>query len=241
MHLLPTSTAVEEARRAADIAILPIGSYEQHGAHLPLATDAIIAQLISSKLAEEYDLLPLPPITVGCSQEHEGLHAGTVSISAPTLYAIVSEIYESLLRSGISHLVVVSGHGGNYVLGNVVQEANVSTQSMMLFPDSGSVDAARKAAGCATSAHEDMHAGEWETSILLHAAPELVRDGWQEADYSADERPDLLTVGMARYTTTGIIGRPSSASADKGGAILQTLVQQFQTRLAVLRGNTGPD
>jgi creatinine amidohydrolase len=236
VYLLPTRTAVEEQRQAADVAVLPAGFFEQHGDHLPLSTDAIVAQLIAERLAGAYDLLLLPPITISCSHEHEGLLAGTVSISARTLHTIVSEVATSLARAGVRKLAPVSGHGGNYVLSNVVQEANVTERRMLLYPGSAALDRARVDAGCQTSSHEDMHGGELETSLLLHAAPGVVREGWQRADHDAPERPDLLTVGLAGYTTSGIIGRASLASPDKGEKILASLVSSFGARLAVLRG-----
>ena len=79
----------------------------------------------------------------------------------------------------------------------------------------------------ATTDHEDMHADELETSILLHAFPEAVRTGYETADHTADDRTDLLTLGMKHYTESGIIGRPSHASAAKGKAVLASLVNSF--------------
>lgn len=235
MYLLPTASAVDEHQRAADVAVLPVGSFEQHGSHLPLATDTIVANLIAEQLAATYDLLHLPPITISCSHEHEGLLAGTVSISARTLHAMVTDIADSLERSGIRKLALVSGHGGNYVLSNVVQEANVNERRMLLYPNRNAINEAHAAASLQTSAHDDMHGGEWETSLLLHAAPNLVHDGWQHADHDAPDRPDLLTLGMRGYTTNGIIGKPSLASPDKGSAILNSLIKSFADRLTVLR------
>jgi creatinine amidohydrolase len=87
----------------------------------------------------------------------------------------------------------------------------------------------------ATSNHEDMHAGELETSILLHAHPELVRDGYQAADWTVDDRPHLLTTEMGEYTHNGVIGRPSLASAEKGKAVLSSLVDRFASVLEVLQ------
>ena len=72
-----------------------------------------------------------------------------------------------------------------------------------------------------------MHAGEMETSLLLHAHPEAVRAGSETADHTADERPHLLVLGMHGYTNTGVIGRPSLASADKGKLLLDSLTQSF--------------
>jgi creatinine amidohydrolase len=89
-----------------------------------------------------------------------------------------------------------------------------------------------------TSDHEDMHAGELETSILMYASPELIRDGWQHADWTADDRRDLLTVGMRDYTPSGVIGKPSEASAEKGKAALHSLTGSFARLLTLFERRT---
>src|SRR5207244_9225109 len=121
-------------------------------------------------------VLQLPPVTISCSHEHAGW-AGTVSISAGTLSAIVNDVAESLRRAGIDRLVVVNGHGGNYVLSNVVQE---SGGRAALFPTEVDWARARKAGGIETPVDSDMHAGELETSSLLHAHATLVRPDFAE-------------------------------------------------------------
>jgi creatinine amidohydrolase len=80
-----------------------------------------------------------------------------------------------------------------------------------------------------------MHAGELETSILLYTSPDLVKDGYETADWTANDRRHLLVQGMAAYTSSGILGRPSLGSADKGKAILASLVQGFADVLRVLK------
>ncbi|GAA4727347.1 hypothetical protein Prum_068820 [Phytohabitans rumicis] len=117
MDLISSATTTDEASRAARVAVLPVGSFEQHGSHLPLATDTIVASTIARSVAAAYDLLLLPPVTISCSQEHAGW-SGTVSIRSSTLAAIITDVAESLRRAGIDQLVVVNGHGGNYVLSN---------------------------------------------------------------------------------------------------------------------------
>ncbi|MET8154895.1 creatininase family protein [Sphaerisporangium sp. NPDC005289] len=234
-YLLPLATTTEIRDRGAEVALLPIGSFEQHGPYLPLATDTIVACTIAGELAAAHPVLLLPPVTVSCSHEHENAAwPGTVSISAATLYAVVRDMAGSLQRSGITRLVLVNGHGGNYVLGNVVQEAAGSGQRMAVFPGAADWEAAWAAAGLETSAWSDMHAGELETSILLHAHPRLVRPGYETGDRLADDRQHLLTLGMAAYTESGVIGRPSLASAGKGKAVLASLVESFGGYLAVL-------
>ncbi len=227
------ATAEEEAERGASVAVLPVGSFEQHGGHLPLATDALIAEVISRRVAADYDLFCLPPVAMSCSQEHEWF-VGTVSISASTLIAVIGDIRASLARSGVHKLILVNGHGGNYVLSNIAQEANVSGPVVGLFPGGDDVDRARQGAGMMTTAHEDMHGGEWETSILLHAHPEVVRPGYRDADFEAPNRPYLHVLGMSGYTKSGIIGRPSLATADKGRLALDSLATSFGDLLRVL-------
>jgi creatinine amidohydrolase len=232
-HLLPVSTTTDERARNAKVAVLPVGSFEQHGSYLPLITDTAIASVICGELAVAYPVLHLPPVTISCSHEHHGW-AGTVSISARTLYAVVDDIAASLRQAGVPALVLVNGHGGNYVLSNIVQETSSRGERMALFPSGQDWREAREAGHLVSSMHEDMHAGEIETSILMHAHPELVGDGYETADWVANDRRNLLTEGMTAYTTSGVIGRPSLGNADKGKAVLECLVHSFATVLDML-------
>jgi creatinine amidohydrolase len=105
---------------------------------------------------------------------------------------------------------------------------------MALFPSGTDWQRARRFAGLATSSHEDTHAGEVETSVLLHAHPELVRESYYAADWVADDRRHLLTTGMGEYTRSEVIGRPSLATAEKGKALLASLVGSFASVLEIL-------
>lgn len=118
---------------------------------------------------------------------------------------------------------------------NIVQTTNTTLpRSMSLFPGRTDWDNARLAANLETDAHRDMHAGELEVSILLHVQPDLVRPGYHATDHVADERPMLLVDGMRAYTDTGVIGKPSVGTAEKGQQLLASLAQSFQQHLAVL-------
>lgn len=220
------ATSADIAATDAQVALLPVGSFEQHGAHLPLATDTIVACTIATALADAYPLLVLPPITLSCSHEHAAW-PGTVSLSAATMIAVVADVRSSLHHAGIDRLVLVNGHGGNYVLGNIVQEATVASPSMALFPGRDDWNRARSDAALVTNGHDDMHAGELETSLLLHACPHLVRAGNSDADHDAPHRPHLLTLGLQAYSDTGVVGRPSLGTAAKGKAVLDSLAASF--------------
>jgi creatinine amidohydrolase len=233
--LFPAAKSPDIAHRT--IAVLPVGAFEQHGPYLPLVTDTLIACEIARRAAELYDLVLLPPVCFSCSHEHAAF-PGTRSLSPSTLAAVIGEIRSGLARSGIRWLVIVNGHGGNSVLTNVVQSANIDRREVLLYPTSYHWTIARESAGCATTSHQDMHAGEAETSILLAAAPEFVAEGWQDGDHEANDRSLLTLLGMAGYTQTGIIGRPSLANAKKGRGLLDSLVAQLAEPLELL---TAPD
>ena len=152
------------------VAVLPVGAFEQHGPHLPLATDTLVAVAISNAIAEVVPVRQLPPVAIGCSHEHAPF-PGTLSISATTLAAIVTDVAASLRGQGIEHLVVVNGHGGNYVLSNVVQQA-VPAVAVALLP---ATQANRAGRGDSRS-HQMRRAGGLHVSLRGH----------QVADHESD-------------------------------------------------------
>jgi creatinine amidohydrolase len=230
-YLLPMGTSADARDRS--VAVLPVGSFEQHGSFLPLATDSVIAMTIAEAVAAAYPVLLLPPVTISCSHEHAAW-PGTVSISAPTLHAIVRDVADSLRHNGVDRLVLVNGHGGNYVLGNVVQEASARGERLALFPTESDWLAARAAGGVETGPDTDMHAGEFETSLLLHAHPSLVPADFASHDERADDRDRFLTLGLGAYTKSGVVGTPSLATAAKGEGALAQLVASFADVLAAV-------
>jgi creatinine amidohydrolase len=220
---LPATTTADHDSVHTAVAVLPVGAFEQHGPYLPLVTDTLIATAIAEAVRQHHKIFQLPPIAFGCSHEHSGF-PGTVSLSPTTLAAVVTDISTSLVQQGISALVVVNGHGGNYVLANVVQEANAKdTIKVGLYPSRDDWAEARHAADISSNNHDDMHAGELETSILLAAHPVYLRDGWQSSDHTASDRRHLTTLGMNAYTPSGVIGYPSRANAEKGHMVLDHL------------------
>lgn len=239
--LVPADTTEDVRTRGAgvsrQVAVLPVGSFEQHGPFLPLATDTLVACAVAREIAAAYPVHLLPPVTISCSHEHAAW-PGTVSISSVTLHAVIRDIADSLRRSGVDALVVVNGHGGNYVLGNVVQESSARGEHIALFPAAEDWETARERAGVTTSLLTDMHAGEIETSVLLHAHPEMLRPGYETADFVADDRRHLLSLGMSGYTDSGVIGRPSLGSAEKGKELLASLADAFGAYFALLTSDS---
>src|SRR5258708_6405476 len=106
VDLITTATSPDETARAARVAVLPVGSFEQHGDPLPLVTDTVVACAIARALASTYDLFLLPPVMISCSHEHADWR-GTVSIRSATLAAIITDVADSLDQAGVGHLVLV--------------------------------------------------------------------------------------------------------------------------------------
>lgn len=221
--ILPRHTYEEFDAARPRFAVLPVGSFEQHGRHLPVTTDTMIAGVIAARLAQARGGLPLSPVTISCSHEHAGFF-GSISIRAETLAAIVRDIANSLEEQGVRSLAIVNAHGGNHVLANIVQEMNRAGPRVLLLPSRHHWAAAVEEAGIEHTPHQDMHAGEIETSILLHAFPDCVRMD-RARDVEATERPLLPVIGVKGYSEEGTIGFPSRASAEKGRRLLDALVR----------------
>jgi len=226
------------SRTAADVGrpalgVLPVGAFEQHGGHLPLATDSLIAGALAAGLAERVGGLLLPVLPVSCSQEHAGF-PGSIWLAAATLAAVIGDIRASLAHSGIDRLAIVNAHGGNLVLAHVVREANLDGPRVWLGPGRHIQEAAFAAAGIETGVHDDMHAGEYETSVLLHCCPGLVR--MEAAADEVTERPLLAVSGLAAYSRSGVVGRPSRATAGKGRLALRAAVEAMAAEVGAVFG-----
>ncbi|BCO56969.1 creatinine amidohydrolase [Mycobacterium intracellulare] len=231
--VLPATTTTDP-EAGWPVAVLPIGSCEQHGPYLPLTTDTLIASALAAAISEFHQLRQLPPITISCSHEHAAF-TGTLSVTATTLAAIITDIAESLTQQGAAGLIIVNAHGGNAVLTNIVQQANTGGPlSMGLYPSREDWTEARAATGITSTSHDDMHAGELETSILLAAYPDYLRPGWHTSDHTHADRRYLTTLGIRAFTDTGVIGQPSLATADKGRALLDHLAKAAHPLIALL-------
>lgn len=220
----------------AKLAFLPIGSTEQHGLHLPLNTDGIIAEALASELSKRFEpsyCVPLLPYSA--SLEHTDF-PGCISLRIRTLTAVVTDIIHSLKRSGITDIVIINGHDGNHLLRNIVQELNAEDPHTVWgpFPNRRHWEEAYRRAGMTETISRDMHAGEGETSLLMHLLPEVVKENKRE-DWDAPDRTFLETVGMKPYTPNGTIGFPTRATAEKGRLLFQSLVDQIASTIEEFR------
>lgn len=206
-------------------AILPIGALEQHGHHLPLATDTIIAKAIAERLAQQFpSFYLLPALPFSQSFEHVKF-PGSVSLRTATLLSVLEDVLDSLTHSGIQKLIIVNGHGGNHFLWNFAQEQNADRPKVFVAPSRKDWDFAYEKANLSVNLSQDMHAGEGETSILLYLKENVRRE--EAVDVPSVPRPLLQVKGIGAYTKTGNIGVPTRASEEKGKVLLQALIEHI--------------
>jgi len=223
-RLLATTTYTDVA--AAPLVLVPLGSIEQHGPHLPLNTDAEIATAVANQVAvglEERltrDVFVAPTWSYGASGEHQSF-PGTTSIGSQALAFSLIELVRSL-STWAGRVVFVNAHGGNCTgLDKAVRQ----------LVDEGH-DVAWVA--CATEAL-DAHAGITETSLMLHIAPSTVRLERAEPG-NTEPLTDLLermTVGgVEAVTANGVLGDPTGATAAEGERLLRLIVDDVTERIA---------
>ncbi len=211
--------------------VVPIGSCEQHGPHLPLDTDLRIADALCVALADARDdVVIAPPVSIGASGEHEAF-PGTLSIGTLVLEAVVIELVRSALPaegagrpSPFRAVLLVNGHGGNI-------EALGRAEALL-------VDEGRAVAVWHPQVPGgDSHAGRTETSLLLHLEPTCVRLDRIEVGSTARWReigPTVLADGLAAVTANGVLGDPTAASASEGARVFAALSDQLVGAAAAL-------
>jgi creatinine amidohydrolase len=222
----------------SSILCLPIGAIEQHGAHLPLNTDVVVAEGVARALiarwGDAFDLWQLPTLSIGLSREHDWA-PGTLSLSVQTFATLLKEMGREIVRAlPARNLAIVNGHGGNRgILEGLLHElrGDLAINACVIHP----FDLARTAADAAA---RDVHGGAAETSVMLALAPELVR-----RDLIARAEPAPAPDGAAalifdravtwpwrsddpRLARTGIIGDPAAASPERGRALLDSMIEE---------------
>ena len=237
----------EIGRSDGSVLVVPVGSIEQHGHHLPVATDTILVDAIVHGAVDRLDDLPVlvtPPVWSGFSPHHLPF-GGTLSLDFAHLRAVLEDIAHTGIQNGFDAVTFVNGHGGNVsLIDATVSTVGIDTEAEILGTTyfqlaTGEIEALRdsETGGMA-------HGGEFETALMLALCPDLVGDDrpaelWDEP-YEWGGR-DLLEGGplsvyrgFDEYTESGAIGAPDLASAAKGERFYEVLTAELAALLTAV-------
>ena len=205
----------------APLVVVPLGSVEQHGRHLPLATDTAVAVAVAEAAVSRLDGAVLAPaLAYGASGEHEDF-PGTISIGTAALSALLVEYGRSVSRWA-GRLLVVNGHGGNLeALRTAVPLLRAEGRDVGWLP-------------CGVPGG-DAHAGRAETSLMLHVEPGVVREALAAAGETAplgEILSRLRAEGVRAVSPDGVLGDPAGATAAEGAELLHVLVDRVAAAVA---------
>ena len=228
-----------DARDAeTNLAVVPVGSTEQHGPHAPLGVDFMTAEAIAEataeRYAEEHDEEPVvtPAIPVGVAEEHRSFD-GTLWVTEDTLRAYVGDVLRSLGHHGFDRVVVVNGHGGNTgalqeVCGRVTRDGDCYAIPFTWFD-------------VVDPECELGHGGPTETSVMLHVAPELVREErYPEAAAGAGDEFGVFVDGtnlaydFDEFSESGNLKDPSPATSEEGERLLASAAEACASVVAAV-------
>lgn len=224
-------TADEIEALDPSLAILPVGSLEQHGPHLPVMTDWAIATELGSRVARVTGGFLLPALPISTCREHMG-KKGTVWMEPVTFYQMMRDMILSLREQGFTKIAILQCHGGIFIMTPLVRELNAmyNPDLMVANVDICSLFPVLYREGLAETDTE-LHAGEIETGMMLSIAPETVH--MERAMDCVPEIPrSYLSYGsIFRASPTGVWGEPGRASAGKGGRLLDRTTDLIRQEL----------
>ncbi|MEM0357782.1 MAG: creatininase family protein [Candidatus Bathyarchaeia archaeon] len=219
-----------------EIVIIPVGSNEQHGPHNPLGTDHLIAKAIAEETAKRTGVVCLQVIPFGVSHHHRQFW-GTIYVSPKTFKNYVKEVCLALNNYGVRKIVIINGHGGNLnalaELARELRENGIFVSIFQWWPAAG------KLLPTIFTSEERGHAGSEETSMNLALYPHLVC-----MDKAVDEKVrrhvtetegTTLPLDTADYTSSGVFGKSTTASAEKGRIIFEAVVDELVKHVVLLK------
>lgn len=233
-----TSTELDSVSPDETVVVLPTGAVEQHGDHLPVGTDAMIASAVVNAAAKRAtDALALPVLHYGYSPHHSGV-PGTVSLSSETFLAVLRDVLSSLVADGFERIVIVNGHGGNRaLLKTAVSDFRDSHDVSVAVVSYWDMIREEIESGRESDQGGISHGGEMETSLLLYLQEDLV--GGRSTDFVRDDRDgrrrtDLFGTGSVYYpehfiemTETGVSGTPSAADPEFGERLFEAAANEL--------------
>ncbi|MEI8241155.1 MAG: creatininase family protein [Actinomycetota bacterium] len=238
---------VSELLTERSILVQPLGAIEQHGPHLPLSTDSVVATAVAeaavAQVGEALDIWLLPTLEYTKSNEH-AWSAGTVWLSATTLLAVLDDLGRCIATTPAKRLVFLNGHGGNSALLNVANRELRLAHGLMTFLTHPGVPADQGGTSPADEMGMGVHGGTEETSIMLHLAPELV-----DMSKAARRVPEAIAENQYvkfggrvsfgwmsnDFFPDGYIGDPTTATAELGKTLFEGSVRGFCEALREIR------
>ena len=214
------NTVKEVEESGVDTAIIPIGSIEQHGSHLPMGTDYFFADAISRAVAEKMNAFLYPPIPFSTCYEHKG-SKGSLCMRPSTFYQMLQDLVLNLRDQGFKKVIVYIAHGGVFVAGPAVRELNALYDDLQVALVYGAGDTSD-----ILECKDEIHAGEKETSLMLYLHKDTVnQEEMMKNDFIPDcPREFLNYASLLKLSKTGVWGKPSLASEEKGKKIFDRVV-----------------